>query len=112
MSGLSKHSHQKKKIMNKQISKNKTLKKWLFSICLFVRLRLAKIQRAQRSGMCRSRHKKKGIVSLLRPLRAHAEEGSKEGTNVCVIMCVCACHVLSSLIRHVCALSAALRGIT
>lgn len=55
---------------------------------------------------------KKGIVSLLRPLRAHAEEGSKEGTHVCVIMCVCACHVLSSLIRHVCALSAALRGIT
>lgn len=36
---------------------------------------------------------KKGIVSLLRPLRAHAEEGSKEGTHVCVIMCVCV-HVM------------------
>ena len=31
------------------------------------------------------------IISLLWPLRAHAEEGSKKDTGVCVCMCVCLC---------------------
>lgn len=75
------------KVMDKQIFRTRppTLVVCLF-VCLlgFVWL---KYDGLRESGMCLvstelRRQKKKGIISLLRPLRAHAELGSKKDTQV------------------------------
>lgn len=78
------------KVMDKQISRTRppTLVVCLF-VCLlgFVWLKYDGLREREREGCVWSLQssadkKKKGIISLLRPLRAHAELGSKKDTQV------------------------------